>query len=297
LSRVPASVRAACIDIGSNTTRLLVADRDDRGLVEVHQERAFTRIGHGLGPAGEISEVKIREVVAVVLAQIAVARDQGVEHVRGVATAAIRTATNGAALIEAIARDAGLTVEILSGEEEARLAFLGAAATLEREPSGPLGVIDVGGGSSELVVGTAPDRVGWWSSVQLGSGALTERWLASDPPLPAQLDAARGEIAAALAGLAPPCPALAVAVGGSATSLARLAGPVLDADVLERSLRVLTAESAAVVAGRFLIDSQRARLLPAGLLILQAMAQLLGAELTVGRGGIREGVLLEALTP
>jgi len=290
-------MRAACIDIGSNTTRLLVADRDDRELVEVHQERAFTRIGHGLGAAGEISAAKIDEVVAVVRAQIAVAHDQGAEHVRGVATAAIRTAANGAALVDAIAHATGLAVEILSGEEEARLAFVGAAATLERAPGGALGVIDVGGGSSELVVGAVPDQVRWWSSVELGSAVLTERWLATDPPRPAQLDAARRQVDAALDGLDPPRPELAVAVGGSATSLARLAGPVLDADALAGSLRVLTAEPAATVAGRFLIDPQRARLLPAGLIILQAMARLLGAELTVGRGGIREGVLLEALTP
>ena len=158
-------------------------------------------------------------------------------------------------------------------------------------------MIDVGGGSSELVVGAVPDQVQWWSSVELGSGALTERWLTSDPPGARQLDAARREIAGALAGLEPPRPAMAVAVGGSATSLARLAGPVLDGGTLERSLGVLAAEPAAVVAARFLIDPQRARLVPAGLLILQAMARLLDAELTVGRGGIREGVLLEALTP
>jgi exopolyphosphatase/guanosine-5'-triphosphate,3'-diphosphate pyrophosphatase len=131
--------------------------------------------------------------------------------------------------------------------------------------------------------------------VPIGSGALTDHCLHSDPPTPGELESARHEVAAALAGLAPPCPEVAVAVGGSATSLGRVAGPVLDAPGFERALSVLTSEPAAAVAGRFLIDAQRARLLPAGLLILQGTSRLLEATIQVGRGGIREGVLLEAL--
>ncbi len=291
-------VRAACIDIGSNTTRLLVADCVEGKLIEVHQERAFTRIGKGLAASGAIGADKIEEVVAVVLGQLAAARRLGAGEIRGVATAAIRTASNGVALVEAIAAGTGLEVEIVSGEDEARLAFRGAAAMLEPDTAArcrQLGVVDVGGGSSEVVVGAAPDQVGWWASVPIGSGALTDHCLHSDPPGPAELESARHEVAAALAGLAPPCPEVAVAVGGSATSLGRVAGPVLDTRSLERALTVLTAESAAAVAERFLIDAQRARLLPAGLLILQGASRLLEATIQVGRGGIREGVLLEAV--
>jgi exopolyphosphatase/guanosine-5'-triphosphate,3'-diphosphate pyrophosphatase len=287
-------VRVGCIDIGSNTTRLLVADCEGKRLVEVHQERAFTRIGQELTASGTIGGEKIAEVVAVVLAQLAIARDHGAAEVRGVATAAIRSADNGGQLVAAIRSASGLTVEILSGEEEARLAFVGAAAMLELPPSGELGVIDVGGGSSELVVGSVPDRIGWWASVALGSGALTDRCLSSDPPSARELAAAQADIADALAGLRPPRPALAVAVGGSATSLGRLAGPVLDAASLGRSLRLLADESSSKIAERFMIDVQRVRLLPAGLLILEAIATLLGTTLRVGRGGIREGLLLEA---
>jgi exopolyphosphatase / guanosine-5'-triphosphate,3'-diphosphate pyrophosphatase len=293
-------VRAACIDIGSNTTRLLVADCNAGTLTEVHQERAFTRIGPGVDASGAISEAKIREVVEVVRHQLAIARGHGAQRVRAVATAAIRHAANGNRLADAIGRETGLTVSILSGEEEARLAFVGAAAMRETGPgaaTGTLGVIDVGGGSSEVVVGRAPDEVLWWASVAIGSGVLTQRCLHSDPPDAAQLAAARAQIAAALAGLEPPRPAIAVAVGGSATSLARLAGPVLDGPALERSLAVLTAAPSGTVAVRFLIDPQRARLLAAGLLVLQAVSDLLGIALAVGRGGIREGVLLEAVGP
>jgi exopolyphosphatase/guanosine-5'-triphosphate,3'-diphosphate pyrophosphatase len=291
-------VRAACIDIGSNTTRLLVADYVDGALVEVHQERAFTRIGKGLAASGAITAEKIEEVAAVVLGQLAVARELGAGEIRGVATAAIRTASNGVALVEAIAAGTDLEVEIVSGKDEARLAFRGAAAMLAPEIAAhcdQLGVIDVGGGSSEVVVGAAPDRVGWWASVPIGSGALTDHCLHSDPPSSAELASARHEVAAALAGLAPPCPEVAVAVGGSATSLGRLTGPVLDAASLERALAILAGEPADAVAARFLIDPQRARLLPAGLLVFEAVSRLLERTIQVGRGGIREGVLLEAL--
>ncbi|MGZ4299703.1 MAG: Ppx/GppA phosphatase family protein [Solirubrobacteraceae bacterium] len=294
----PVGVRAACIDIGSNTTRVLVADCVDGDLVEVHQERAFTRIGQGLAATGAIGDDKIAEVVDVVRGQMAVARAHGAGEIRAVATAAIRTASNGAALVEAIAAGTGLQVQIVSGEDEARLAFRGAAAMLEPETAAGcrrLGVIDVGGGSLEVVVGSAPDRVGWWASVPIGSGALTDHCLHSDPPTAGELDSARAEVALALAGLAPPCPDVAVAVGGSATSLGRLTGPVLDAAAFERALSVLAGEPAAAVAERFVIDPQRARLLPSGLLILQGASRLLAATIRVGRGGIREGVLLEAL--
>jgi exopolyphosphatase/guanosine-5'-triphosphate,3'-diphosphate pyrophosphatase len=288
-------VRLGCIDIGSNTTRLLVADRDGGRLMEIHQERSFTHIGRELTASGTIGRDKIAEVVAVVVAQLAIARGHGAVEVRGVATAAIRGADNGEQLIAEIRNASGLMVEILSGEEEARLAFIGGAAMLERPPGGELGVIDVGGGSSELVVGIVPDRIRWWASVSLGSGALTDRCLSSDPPSARELAAARVEIAAAMAGLAPPRPALAVAVGGSATSLGRLAGPVLDAAALGRSLDLLGSVSSTEIARRFEIDGQRARLMPAGLLILESIATLLGTTIRVGQGGIREGMLLEAL--
>ncbi len=288
-------MRAACIDIGSNTTRLLVADRHRAGLIEVHQERAFTRLGRGLRPGGVIAEEKIDEVAAVVRGQLEIAREHGATVLRGVATAAVRTAANGGELIEAIARSVGLEVRVLTAAEEARLAFVGAAAMMDRAPAGELGVIDVGGGSSEIVVGRPPDRISWWSSLSVGSGALTECRLVSDPPTAAQLAEARADVERALAGHRPPRPAVAVAVGGSATSLGRVAGPVLDAAALHRSLRLLAGEPSGAVAERFEIDPQRARLLPAGLLVLEASARLLATTVIVGRGGIREGVLLEAL--
>jgi exopolyphosphatase/guanosine-5'-triphosphate,3'-diphosphate pyrophosphatase len=287
-------VRRACIDIGSNTTRLLVADCTDDGLTEIHQERVFTRIGRDLKRDGTIPAPKISEVADVVTAQLRLAREFGCVDVRGVATAAIRRATNGPELVVAIETACSLVVRVLSGEEEARLAFIGAARTLGRVPSGTLGVVDVGGGSSELVVGVAPDEVTWATSLELGSGDLADQFLQSDPPPESELLAARAHVADELDALEIPRPAEAVAVGGSATSLRRLAGPLLDADALRRSLGLLAGGRAADVASRFGLDSERVRLLPAGLLILEAVAKRFGVPLGIAGGGIREGVLLEA---
>jgi exopolyphosphatase/guanosine-5'-triphosphate,3'-diphosphate pyrophosphatase len=288
-----APVRRACIDIGSNTTRLLVAECEMEHLHEIHQDRAFTRIGRAIAGGGPIDETKMAEVVAVVCAQLERARELGSSEVWGVATAAIRRADNGCELVRAIESACGLKVKILSGEEEARLAFVGAAGTLGHQPRGALGVVDVGGGSSELVVGTAPDDVAWWFSFGVGSGDLADEFLRSDPPLMAEFAAARACVAAGLEGVDPPAPLEAVAVGGSATSLRRLAGSLLDKAAFERSLRALAAERATEVARRFAIDLERVRLLPAGLLILEAVSELFGTALQVGCGGIREGVLLE----
>jgi exopolyphosphatase / guanosine-5'-triphosphate,3'-diphosphate pyrophosphatase len=287
-------VRRACIDIGSNTTRLLVADGNGEKLTEVHQERAFTRIGHGVRVDGMIAPAKIDDVVEVVIGQLRTARRLGAHEVRAVATAAIRQAVNGAALVEAIRDACGVSVDVLSGEEEARLAFVGAARTLDHAPAGELGVVDVGGGSCELVVGRAPDQVSWCASFAIGSGDLADGCLHSDPPSADELAEARERVAGAVKGLAAPHPAEAVAVGGSATSLRRLAGPLLDAATFARSLALLGSQPAAEVAKRFELELERVRLLPAGLLILEAASQIFGTSLQIARGGVREGVLLEA---
>lgn len=287
-------MRRACIDIGSNTTRLLVAECDGKQLLEVHQERAFTRIGRDLSLDQKIGAPKIAEVAHVVARQLWLALELGSEKVYAVATAAIRRAANGAELVAAVQEACGLVVKILTDAEEARLAFVGAARTLERTPLGSLGVVDVGGGSSELVVGEAPDRVSWWTSFGLGSGDLADAYLHSDPPSEGELEAVRAAVASELAGLSTPKPGDAVAVGGSAASLRRLAGPVLDPDAFTRALTLLGAEPRSEIARRFALDRERVRLLPAGLIVLQAASELFGRALEVGRGGIREGVLLEA---
>jgi exopolyphosphatase/guanosine-5'-triphosphate,3'-diphosphate pyrophosphatase len=286
-------VRCACIDIGSNTTRLLVADRDGDRLHEVHQERAFTHVRRGMTPGKEIRDEKVAEVATVVAAQLQAALELGAVEVRGVATAAVRRAANRDALVAAVRRSCGLEVEILTAAEEARLAFAGAARTLGYDPAGPLGVVDAGGGSCEIVVGTVPDSVSWFSSSDVGSGVVADECLRSDPPSAEDLSRARARVREALHGVHPPATARVVAVGGSATSLRRIAGPVLDADTIARMLAQLAGARAAELARRFALDEDRARLLPAALLILEAAAALFGAPLEVANGGLREGLLLE----
>lgn len=287
-------MRRACIDIGSNTTRLLVADCSDGRLTEVHQERAFTRIGRAVTRQGLIHDEKIAEVALVVARQLWLAGELGVHDVDVVATASVRRAANAEMLIAAVADTCGQTVTVLSEHEEARLAFIGAVGMLPEPPPGELAVIDVGGGSTELALGQAPDRVSWSVSLPIGSGVIADRHFVSDPPSPAQLDAARAEVEAALADVTFPAASVAVAVGGSATSLRLLAGARLDGAALERSLKALCRAPAAEVAGDTGLDPQRIHLLPAGLLILAGAGRRLEVTPQVGCGGIREGLLLQA---
>jgi exopolyphosphatase / guanosine-5'-triphosphate,3'-diphosphate pyrophosphatase len=282
----------ACIDIGSNTTRLLVADCDGAGLSEVHQDRVFTRLGPELRGTGRISPAKVAEIVEVVGRQRELARDLGTERVSAVATAALRRAENRDELLAALEAGCGLAVTVLTGEEEARLAFRGAAGTLEAPAHGPLAVVDVGGGSSEIAVGLAAEGVSWWRSLEIGSGVLAQDCFTGDPPGPAELACAGAVAGAATADLDPPSVAEAVAVGGSATSLGRLAGRVLDPPAITRAVAVLASLPAGEVARRFTLDVERVRLLPAGLLILEQISRRLGVPLRIGRGGVREGVLL-----
>jgi exopolyphosphatase/guanosine-5'-triphosphate,3'-diphosphate pyrophosphatase len=129
----------------------------------------------------------------------------------------------------------------------------------------------------------------------VGSGLLAERHLREDPPAPAELGALRAAVAVAFAGARPPQrPPLALAVGGSATSLARLAGGELDAAGLDRALAALCRQPAGEVAARTGLHRERVRLLPAGLLLLAAAADAFGAPLQVVAGGLREGVVLHA---
>ena len=287
-------MRCACVDIGTNTTRLLVAERVDGGLREVVAVRRFERLRSTAN--GEIPVATIARIAELVAAHVAVARDHGADTVRAVATAAIRHAPNGQDLCRAVQRAAGVSVDVLSGEEEAALAFAGALTTFDEPPSGVIGVIDVGGGSSELVTGTARDGVAWSASLAVGSGVLTDRHVHSDPPALDELAAIRAEVEAALAAIAPPAPTCVLAVGGSATSLAGAGGGELAPETIARVLSVLIAEPAAEAARVLGLHTERTKLLPAGLMVLEAAWDAFGrAPLHVVRGGLREGVVLRAL--
>jgi exopolyphosphatase/guanosine-5'-triphosphate,3'-diphosphate pyrophosphatase len=282
-----------CIDIGTNTTRVLVAEARDGHLTEVLQRRSFTRLGRGLAPGGAIPAARIAENAGVVAEQVALAEQAGAQAIRAVATACIRVAPNRDEFCRAMREHGGVEVSVLEGEEEARLAFLGATRTLPERLDGRVAVVDVGGGSSEIAIGTVDGGVQWWESFAFGSGFLADAYLGNDPPSAAQLDEVRYHAQPVLGGVRPPPVDVAVAVGGSAASLRRLVGDVLGHDSLARALGELTRGPAAEVAARFDLDPQRVRLMPAGLLALEAAGRLLDRPLHIARGGLREGVLLD----
>jgi exopolyphosphatase / guanosine-5'-triphosphate,3'-diphosphate pyrophosphatase len=283
----------ACIDIGSNTTRLLVADAADGSLRELVTQRAFTRIGRSLRDGGSIPAAKIAETAEVVRTQAAIAAEVGAEHVIAVATAAIRNASNRDELVSAVLGAGGMELTVLTGEEEARLAFVGATRTLVTPLEGTVAVIDVGGGSSEIAVGDPDGRMEWSESFRIGSGFLADSYLRSDPPSIDELEKVRRHVAGTFEGLEPPPATSAVAVGGTATSLRRLVGAELSHETLERGVRVLSTTPIAEIAHRFELDAERVRLLPAGILVLAAISDLMGLPLRIARGGLREGALLE----
>jgi exopolyphosphatase/guanosine-5'-triphosphate,3'-diphosphate pyrophosphatase len=285
----------AAIDIGSNTTRVLVAEPQEGQLRKVMEQRAYTRIGKASQHDGAIDAEKVAEVAEVVATQVRLAEELGAKAIRTVATAAIREAANRRDVVAQISRVAGIEVEVLSEHEEGRLAFIGATKTLGHPVEGEIGVVDVGGGSSEVVIGTVSEGLRSVQSFKVGSGLLADDFLSNDPPSAAELRAVREHIAEVFDGVKLEHPDQAVAVGGSATSLRTLVGAVLEYETLERAIRVLTGAPTRDVAKRFELDPRRVRILPTGVLLLEKLSELLGQPLQIGKGGLREGVILELL--
>jgi exopolyphosphatase / guanosine-5'-triphosphate,3'-diphosphate pyrophosphatase len=285
----------AAIDIGSNTTRVLVAEPTEGQLRKVMEQRAYTRIGKASQHDGAIDAEKVTEVADVVATQVRLAEEIGAEAIRTVATAAIREATNREDVVAEISRVAGVPVDVLSEHEEGRLAFLGATKTLGHPVADQVAVVDVGGGSSEVILGSASEGLSSVQSFKIGSGALADDLLSNDPPSPAELRAVREHIAEFFEGVEFEQPGQAVAVGGSATSLRTLVGSALEYETLERAIRVLTGDPIVDVAKRFELDPRRVRILPTGVLLLEKLSELLGRPLQIGKGGLREGVILDLL--
>ncbi|MCW3004588.1 MAG: hypothetical protein JWQ20_3886 [Conexibacter sp.] len=289
-------MRCACIDIGSNTTRLLVAEPDPKhpgALTEVVAHRAFVRLTaaerrDGLPPR------KVEAIAAAVAEQALAARASGVGALRVVATAALRDAPGRDALIAQLSAAAGVEVEVLSGEEEARLAFTGATAPLAATAETVV-VADVGGGSTELAAGAPGRPPSWWTSLPIGSGMLADAHLHEDPPGPDAIAAARSEAAAAISAAGCPPADVAWAVGGSATSLRRVCGEELTAAALDAALLRLIDRPAIAAALHHDLHVERVRLMPAGLLLLAEIARAAACPLRVGCGGLREGVVLDLL--
>lgn len=297
----------ACIDVGSNTTRLLVAEVGGGGggdadsgsgggaLRELGAERVFTRLGGDLVRLGAISEEKVAQTAEVVAAQAARARELGAERTVVVATAAIRRAANRDALAAAVEARSGLPVWVLADEEEARLSFLGATRTFSEPLAGAVAVVDVGGGSTEMAVGTVAGGVEWSRSCPIGSGLLAGAHPCSDPPSEPEIEVLRRHVRDALAGDLTPPRAVdrAIAVGGSASSLRRLLGAQLTGETLARGLSALRSAPRAELARSHGIELERICLLPGGIAIFEALAERLALPLEIAWGGLREGVILE----
>jgi exopolyphosphatase/guanosine-5'-triphosphate,3'-diphosphate pyrophosphatase len=231
----------------------------------------------------------------VVTTQVRLAHEMGAEEIKTVATAAIREAKNRDKVVKEIEEAAQVEVDVLDEEEEGRFAFIGATKSLGHPVEGTVAVVDVGGGSSEVIYGTVPDGVTDVRSFKIGSGSLTEDHLESDPPSAGEIRGLRDHISDFFEKEELDQPEQAVAVGGSATSLRTLVGAVLEYETLERAVRVLSSDEIADVAKRFELDSRRVKLLPAGVLLLEKFSQMLGQPLQIGKGGLREGIILTLL--
>lgn len=286
-------MRVGVIDVGSNTVRLLVAARAGSALVPLREDRAFLGLGEEVESYGYISEAKLHETARYVRAQAAAAREFGLHELEVVVTAPGRQSANADDLVSALRSAAGAGVRVLAPEEEGRLAFAGALAGLDEVPE-TLAVADVGGGSTELVVGTPLGPV-WERSLDLGCVRLTHRLELADPPGKAALADAREEARRAAAGLTPPLPKMALATGGTARALRKIAGRQLGRKQLEATARVLCKRSSEDVAERWEIDPRRTRTLLAGCLILAELQERLVVPFAVARTGLREGVALELL--
>src|SRR6266576_1949804 len=222
-----------------------------------------------------------------------ITRKLGAMRIEVVVTSPWRSAENGRELIAALEQATGLRVPPLSEEDEAEHGFVGALSRTQVDAE-PVAVCDVGGGSTQIAVGTA-SAPSWLRSVPLGSLRLTERCLVSDPPTRLELATARTEVAAAFSELTPPLPAVALATGGTARALRRHGLRRLGEDALESVIEELTALSIVARAKRVKIDLERARTLPAGAIILAELQRGLQVPLGVADGGVREGVCTRLL--
>jgi exopolyphosphatase/guanosine-5'-triphosphate,3'-diphosphate pyrophosphatase len=218
-----AAVRVAVVDIGTNSTRLLIGDVEGTGVTEIERRTTVTNMGRGVDHSGLICTDAVDDVCTVIADYKARYEEMGAERVVAIATSAVRDAVNGEAFIAELRERFALDARLLTGEEEANLTYLG--ATAHRPANGATLVFDIGGGSTELIVGSG-SQVGFHTSLQAGTIRQSERHLTSDPPDPHELEdlAAdiRNQIDRAIAA-EPHARALeAIAVAGTPTSLAAI---------------------------------------------------------------------------
>lgn len=299
--------RVAAIDCGTNSVRLLAAEASETGLTELARDLRLTRLGQGVDATGEFHTDALARTFAACDDYATVLADLGVEHVRFAATSAARDARNREAFYAGIRERLGVTPEIISGAEEAELSFTG-ALTANPDAATPALVMDIGGGSTELVLGR-PGRIARGISLDIGSVRLRERFLAGDPPTGAEiteameyvddlLDASGIDFAAARTWFG---------VGGTATSLSAIAQGLptyerarVHGSVVRRDdLSALAARLLGMPVGEVLaiptMQPGRADVICAGALIAGRVGERLGVDLTVSEADILDGLVLGLL--
>lgn len=303
-----ASPPVAAIDCGSNSTRLLVAAAGSDSLHALARDQIVTRLGKGVDETGRLDETAIARTVDVIAGYAEVWRRHGAVRVRIAATSAVRDSGNRERFCEAVTERVGETPEILTGEQEAALAFAGAVKAVD--PLRPALVLDIGGGSTELIVGRETPSA--WTSRQLGCVRLTERALPGDPPTRDAVRAAEAaidvELEAAQAIIAPHGPASLVAVAGTATTLAalhlglaeydrdRVHGHVLPADALDALVERMRGLRAAEIAELGPIQPGREDVLLAGAVIFSRTLRRFGlGEAVISEGDLLDGLCAEAI--
>ncbi len=282
------TVPIGVVDVGSNTVRVLVAEHGETILTE----RVMLRLGADIEAHGHIPDAKLAETAAVVRRFVADAEAVGVTALEVLIASPGRQADNGAELRDTLAEASGRPTRILTAVEEAHLAFIGALSVTALPARRPVAVVDVGGGSAQVVVGSGHDGPQWARSIDLGSQRLTSRMFSTDPPGAAAIGAARAEVERYLADFDAPPPRTTLAVGGSARALKRIVGSRIGVDELDHLLDLLANTPAVEIAQRHGIGEERARTLAAGAVILSGLQHHLRTPLKVVRAGLRDGALL-----
>ncbi len=306
-----ADVRVAAIDCGTNSIRLLVADTSDAGLRDVVREMRIVRLGEAVDRRGSLAPQAIERTRLALADYAATIASFDVERVRMVATSATRDAANRADFVAMVRSTLGRDPEVITGAEEALLSYSGAVGTLPGVES-PVLLCDIGGGSTELVLGgSAAGASGSIRSVSMdiGSVRMTERHLHDDPPTPAQVRAALVDIRAALATASRHVPldtgATLVGVAGTVTTLAAIALGLPRYDSAAIHASVLTAADLDRVTSRLLVmdHAQRAAIgalhpgrvdvIAAGALILRALVEVTARpEIVASEHDILDGIAL-----
>lgn len=218
--------RVAAVDCGTNSIRLLIAEADDAGgaFAEISRKMSIVKLGEGVDKNKAFLPEAISRTLAALDIFAAEISDANVERVRFCATSATRDATNRSEFLIPVAQILGIEPEVITGDEEARLSFLGATRGLSKN-DGPFLVVDIGGGSTEFVFGT--DRVASARSVNIGCVRMSERHFKSDPPTQVEIESARVDIKKAIAQAAEIVPIkkakTLIAVAGTATTVAAAA--------------------------------------------------------------------------